>query len=40
MDHVIRALQTWLEVYEDAGDDPKAIRCIRRALDELRRYYG
>lgn len=43
MDHVIKALTEWLEVYRerDAEDrDKKAERCIENAIDELYKYYG
>ena len=42
MDHVINALKTWLEIYEDnkpEDQDRKAISCIKNALDELHKYY-
>ena len=43
VDHVIRSLEVWLETYEDNAPedrDERAIRCIRAAIAELRRYYG
>lgn len=40
MDHVIRALQSWLEIYEENNDDKKAIKCIKNALKELQKYYN
>lgn len=43
MDHVIQALKTWLEVYqerEDADRDKKAERCIENAINELYKYYS
>ena len=40
MDHVIRALQSWLDVYEESGDDKRAIICIKNAIRELQKYYS
>lgn len=43
MDHVIESLREWLRVYEEdaPGDrDEKAIKHIKKAIDELNKYYG
>lgn len=40
MDHVIKDMQKWLDIYlETEPDNKKAIKCIENALTELYKYY-
>lgn len=42
MDHVIADLQRWLDIYEgdeEHEQDKEAIRCIKKAINELQKYY-
>lgn len=41
MDHVISALQRWLDIYEETEPENKrAIQCIKNAIRELQKYYS
>ena len=43
VDHVIESLQDWLRVYDHDSDgykDHDAIECIKKALEELEKYYS
>lgn len=41
MNDVIRDLEDWLRVFEGVGDnrDETAVKCIKKALNELERYF-
>ena len=41
MDHVIKSMQNWLDVFEEqeGQKDKKAIKCIENAIQELQKYY-
>lgn len=42
MDHVIEDMKDWLRVYDSDTEgykDENAIECIKKALEELEKYY-
>jgi hypothetical protein len=43
MDHVIESMREWLRVYEldeKEEQDKEAIKCIKAAIRELKKYYA
>jgi hypothetical protein len=41
MDHVINSLEEWLRIYESDSEenrDKEAIKCIKKAIKELKKY--